>query len=53
MDFRLEEQALIVQTVRRFAERDLRGWAADAEIVQAARAIANLCRERRARCQRR
>jgi len=32
MDFALDaEQDLIVQTVRRFAERDLRGWAADAD----------------------
>ena len=32
MDFALDdEQALIVQTVRRFAERDLRGWSADAD----------------------
>ena len=32
MDFRLDdEQEMIVQTVRRFAERDLRSWAADAD----------------------
>jgi len=32
MDFALDaEQDLIVQTVRRFAERDLRAWAADAD----------------------
>jgi alkylation response protein AidB-like acyl-CoA dehydrogenase len=32
MDFQLDdEQALIVQTVRRFADRDLRAWAADAD----------------------
>ncbi len=32
MDFGLDqEQQLIVETVRRFAERDLRGWAADAD----------------------
>jgi alkylation response protein AidB-like acyl-CoA dehydrogenase len=32
MDFRLDdEQDMIVQTVRRFADRDLRGWAADAD----------------------
>ena len=32
MDFQLDdEQALIVQTVRRFAERDLRAWAAGAD----------------------
>lgn len=32
MDFQLDdEQALIAQTVRRFAERDLRAWAADAD----------------------
>jgi butyryl-CoA dehydrogenase len=32
MDFGLDEdQALIVQTVRRFAERDLASWAADAD----------------------
>ena len=32
MDFQLDdEQAMIVQTVRRFADRDLRGWAADAD----------------------
>ncbi|HEX2686084.1 MAG TPA: acyl-CoA dehydrogenase family protein [Kofleriaceae bacterium] len=32
MDFRLdEEQEMIVQTIRRFADRDLRGWAADAD----------------------
>ena len=37
MDFRLdEEQEMIVQTVRRFAERDLRGWAADADRAGAA-----------------
>jgi alkylation response protein AidB-like acyl-CoA dehydrogenase len=32
MDFALDdEQEMIVQTVRRFADRDLRGWAADAD----------------------
>ena len=32
MNFALDdEQALIVQTVRRFVDRDLRGWAADAD----------------------
>jgi alkylation response protein AidB-like acyl-CoA dehydrogenase len=32
MDFGLDdEQELIVQTIRRFADRDLRGWAADAD----------------------
>ncbi|HMG54951.1 MAG TPA: acyl-CoA dehydrogenase family protein [Kofleriaceae bacterium] len=32
MEFGLDdEQQLIVQTIRRFAERDLRGWAADAD----------------------
>ncbi len=32
MDFQLDdEQAMIVQTVRRFAERDLRTWSADAD----------------------
>jgi len=32
MDFGLDdEQQMIVQTVRRFADRDLRGWAADAD----------------------
>jgi butyryl-CoA dehydrogenase len=32
MDFRLdEEQQMIVQTLRRFADRDLRGWAPDAD----------------------
>jgi alkylation response protein AidB-like acyl-CoA dehydrogenase len=32
MDFQLDDdQALIVQTVRRFAERDLRGWSAEAD----------------------
>jgi alkylation response protein AidB-like acyl-CoA dehydrogenase len=32
MDFALDdEQQMIVQTVRRFADRDLRGWAADAD----------------------
>jgi alkylation response protein AidB-like acyl-CoA dehydrogenase len=32
MEFRLdEEQELIVQTIRRFADRDLRSWAADAD----------------------
>jgi alkylation response protein AidB-like acyl-CoA dehydrogenase len=32
MDFRLDdEQDMIVQTIRRFADRDLRGWAADAD----------------------
>jgi alkylation response protein AidB-like acyl-CoA dehydrogenase len=36
MDFGLDqEQQLIVETVRRFAERDLRGWAADADRVGA------------------
>ncbi len=32
MDFALDaEQSLIVQTVRKFSDRDLRGWAADAD----------------------
>jgi alkylation response protein AidB-like acyl-CoA dehydrogenase len=32
MEFGLDdEQQMIVQTIRRFAERDLRGWAADAD----------------------
>ena len=32
MDFALDdEQQMIVQTVRKFADRDLRGWAADAD----------------------
>src|SRR5262245_33475789 len=32
MDFGLdEEQEMIVQTIRKFAERDLRSWAADAD----------------------
>ena len=32
MDFRLDdEEEMIVQTIRRFADRDLRGWAADAD----------------------
>jgi alkylation response protein AidB-like acyl-CoA dehydrogenase len=32
MDFALDaEQDLIVQTIRKFADRDLRGWAADAD----------------------
>jgi len=32
MDFTLDaEQALIVQTVRKFSDRDLRGWSADAD----------------------
>ncbi len=32
MDFALDdEQALIAQTIRRFSDRDLRGWAADAD----------------------
>src|SRR5262249_35114857 len=32
MEFGLDdEQEMIVQTLRRFAERDLRGWAADAD----------------------
>src|SRR5262249_62413301 len=32
MDFTLDdEQEMIVQTVRRFADRDLRGWAPDAD----------------------
>src|ERR1700742_506265 len=32
MEFRLdEEQEMIVQTIRRFADRDLRGWAAEAD----------------------
>ena len=37
MDFALDaEEALIVQTVRRFSERNLRGWAADADRAGAA-----------------
>jgi alkylation response protein AidB-like acyl-CoA dehydrogenase len=37
MDFALDaEQDLIVQTVRKFADRDLRGWAADADRAGAA-----------------
>jgi alkylation response protein AidB-like acyl-CoA dehydrogenase len=37
MDFALDdEQALIVQTVRRFVDKDLRGWAADADRAAAA-----------------
>ena len=37
MDFRLDdEQEMIVQTVRRFADRELRGWAADADRAGAA-----------------
>jgi alkylation response protein AidB-like acyl-CoA dehydrogenase len=37
MDFRLDdEQQMIVQTIRRFADRDLRGWAADADRAAAA-----------------
>jgi alkylation response protein AidB-like acyl-CoA dehydrogenase len=37
MDFQLDdEQRMIVQTVRRFAERDLRTWAADADRAGAA-----------------
>jgi alkylation response protein AidB-like acyl-CoA dehydrogenase len=37
MDFGLDdEQQMIVQTLRRFAERDLRGWAADADRAAAA-----------------
>ena len=37
MDFALDaEQALIVQTVRKLADRDLRGWAADADRAGAA-----------------
>jgi alkylation response protein AidB-like acyl-CoA dehydrogenase len=37
MDFKLDdEQQMIVQTVRRFAERDLRAWAADADRAGAA-----------------
>ena len=32
MDFKLDdEQQMIVQTVRKFSDRDLRGWAADAD----------------------
>src|SRR5258705_13303429 len=32
MEFKLDdEQEMIVQTIRRFADRDLRGWAADAD----------------------
>src|SRR6185295_4446442 len=32
MDFQLDdEQGMIVQTVRRFSDRDLRAWAADAD----------------------
>ncbi|HEX3762753.1 MAG TPA: acyl-CoA dehydrogenase family protein [Kofleriaceae bacterium] len=37
MEFGLDdEQQMIVQTLRRFAERDLRGWAADADRTAAA-----------------
>jgi butyryl-CoA dehydrogenase len=37
MDFRLDdEQEMIVQTIRRFADRELRGWAADADRAGAA-----------------
>jgi alkylation response protein AidB-like acyl-CoA dehydrogenase len=37
MDFKLDdEQQMIVQTVRRFSERDLRAWAADADRAGAA-----------------
>jgi len=37
MDHKLtDEQEMIVQTVRRFAERDLRAWAADADRAGAA-----------------
>ena len=37
MDFALDdEQALIVQTVRRFVDKDVRGWAADADRAGAA-----------------
>src|SRR5688500_20407534 len=37
MDFALDaEQALIVQTVKKFSDRDLRGWAADADRAGAA-----------------
>ncbi|MBZ0234181.1 MAG: hypothetical protein K8M05_17765, partial [Deltaproteobacteria bacterium] len=37
MDFALdEEQALIAQTVRRFVEKDVRAWAADADRARAA-----------------
>src|SRR5262245_8643871 len=37
MDFKLDdEQDMIVQTVRRFADRDLRAWAADADRAGAA-----------------
>ncbi len=37
MDFKLDdEQTMIVQTIRKFAERDLRGWAADADRAGAA-----------------
>ncbi len=37
MDFALDdEQALIVQTVRRFVDKDLRAWAADADRAAAA-----------------
>ena len=37
MDFALDaEQDLIVQTVKKLAERDLRGWAADADRAGAA-----------------
>jgi alkylation response protein AidB-like acyl-CoA dehydrogenase len=38
MDFSLDaDQELIVQTVRRFADRDLCGWAADADRAGAPR----------------
>lgn len=37
MDFALDaEQSLIVQTVKKFSDRDLRGWAADADRAGAA-----------------
>ena len=37
MDFKLDdEQTMIVQTVRKFAERDLRGWGPDADRAGAA-----------------
>jgi alkylation response protein AidB-like acyl-CoA dehydrogenase len=37
MDFKLDdEQEMVVQTIRRFADRDLRGWAADADRAGAA-----------------
>ena len=37
MEFGLDdEQEMIVQTIRRFAERDLRGWAAEADRAGAA-----------------